>query len=300
MKTVIVLIVALYFTSTHAADCSTNPCGIAGYFNETRGYRCLQVGASALCTCPGHKYTFDRPCRLCGNQNASEDACTNSNGNLILCLESDDCGTSFSCLCNDTAGNSVQTTNADCDLTKPLQCSSTTNPGTGPSPCLHGGVYSGGICHCPSGYGGAVCQNRDDHNLCERVTCKTGFCATQPPQGPHQAVCLCPYGTWGEYCEMKGTPGFCLSGLCLNNGACQENVIGSTRFAYCKCAPGFNGTKCESNYFSCASAGFFQDTYMHEQGKYFECRTVTGGLRAEERSCPKGLRFNATSRLCLI
>ncbi|CAF1328197.1 unnamed protein product [Adineta steineri] len=210
--------------------------------------------------------------------------------------------------CVDLGGDSVLCTcpggayelNGPCHTTVPLTCSSSTTYPSSPSPCLNGGVFIYNICHCPSGYSGAICQDKSDYNLCEKVRCKNnGVCAIQNPNGPYEAVCLCRYGTWGDYCELNGTLGFCSAGSCLNGGACRENIIGSTRFAYCQCAPGYKGTKCETNYFTCPTAGSFVDADMHEQGKYFECKGVSGVLRIERKSCPKGLRYDASEKLCM-
>ncbi|CAF1411836.1 unnamed protein product [Adineta steineri] len=298
---IIIIVICLIFSYASAQGCSANVCDLGPYFSETNGYRCYDLGGnSALCTCPGGAYEINQPCRLCNRQDPANNVCRNTNGKLLACLETDDCGTSYACLCTaNTTDGTALTTDADCVTTNALTCSSTTNPST-PSPCLSGGVFTGGICHCPSGYSGAFCQDKNDYNLCERVRCKNnGVYAIQNPNGPYECVCLCQYGTWGDYCELNGTLGFCSASSCLNGGACRENVIGSIRFAYCQCAPGYRGTKCETNYFTCPTAGSFPDTDMHEQGKYFECKIVSGSFRIERKSCPKGLRFNTTSQLCM-
>ncbi|CAF0807806.1 unnamed protein product [Adineta steineri] len=318
MKTLIIIFVfCLIFSYVSAQACNANPCQLGGYYSETNGYRCFELGGgSALCTCPGSAYEINQPCRLCNRPNPANNVCRSNKGQPFYCLENNDCGTSYACLCMDTTtGNAVLTTDADCDTRVPLTCSSTTSP-SGPSPCLNGGVYTGGICHCPSGYSGTICQDKSDYNLCEKVRCKNnGVCATQNPNGPYEAVCLCRYGTWGEYCELTGkhffaillsnynctigTLGFCSGSLCSNGGACRENVISSTRHAYCQCAPGYKGTKCETNYFTCYTTGTFIDADMHEQGKYFECKLVSAVLRIERKSCPKGLRYNESAKLCM-
>ncbi|CAF1273525.1 unnamed protein product [Adineta steineri] len=297
---IVIIVICLIFSYASAQGCTTNICELGPYFNETNGYRCYDLGGgSALCTCPGSAYEINQPCRLCNRANPANNVCRNNNGKLIQCLESNDSGTSYACACIDTTtGDLALTTDADCDTTVPLTGSSTTYPSTS-SACLNGGVFIGGICHCPSGYSGAICQDKSDYNLCEKVRCKNnGVCAIQNPDGPNQSVCLCRYGTWGDYCELKGTLGFCSASSCSNGGACRENVIGSTRFAYCQCAPGYSGTKCETNYFTCSTPGSFSDTDMHEQGKYFECKMISGSLRIERKSCPKGLRFNTIPELC--
>lgn len=301
MKTIIItlIFIAYLYSSVQALSCSTNPCDLGPSFNDTNGYRCLDVNGDALCTCPGSGYEINERCRLCNRKYSVNNVCRNTTGKLLACLEDNDCGTSYACLCMDTStGGATLTTNADCDTTGPLTCSPTTNP-SGPSPCLNSGVFVNNICHCPSGYSGAVCQDKNDYNLCQRIMCKSrGVCAIQNPKGPYEAVCLCRYGTWGEYCELNGTLGYCSASSCMNGGACRENVVGATRHAYCQCELGYNGTRCENRYFTCARAGKFADTDMRDQARYFECLTVGGSLRAERRMCPRGLRFNETSQLC--
>ncbi|CAF0807787.1 unnamed protein product [Adineta steineri] len=267
MKTVIIIFVfCLMFSYASAQGCSANPCQLGDYFNEINGYRCIDLGGdSVTCTCPGSAYEINQPCRLCDNADPSKDACRNLNGKLIKCLENTDCGTSYACLCtaNNTDGFAL-TTDADCDTTVPLTCSSTTTTTTtttittpsGPSPCLNGGTYDGSICQCPP-------------------------------------------STWGDYCELNGTLGFCSARHCSNGGFCRENIINTTVFVYCQCQPGYRGTKCETNYFTCSTVGNFSNTDMHEQGKYFECKMIAGLLRIERKSCPKRLRFDQVSNVCM-
>ncbi len=70
-------------------------------------------------------------------------------------------------------------------------------------------------------------------------------------------------------------------------------------------------------YFICPSIGKFIDTLMSQQGKYFECTLLNGcklmkkffcimlsifflsiAYQLEQKSCPKGLRFNASRNTC--
>jgi len=234
-----------------------------------------------------------------------KNVCRNINGKLLLCLETRDYGTSFACLCAVTATTTALTTNADCDVAVTLTTRPTTTqaPTPAPSPCVNGGVFANGVCNCPSGYTGAVCAAKDDVTLCDRIKCKNGgVCAVRNSDGvgPYQAVCLCRYGTEGEYCELNGTLGACSTGSCLNGGNCRDVLIGTTRFAYCHCPSAYNGVKCDNLYFQCPSVGKFPDNTMFEQGKYFECTSVGGSLRAQQKSCPKGLRFNQMLQLCSL
>lgn len=102
-----------------------------------------------------------------------------------------------------------------------------------------------------------------EFSICPNIRCKNnGLCAVHNPTGPYEAVCRCRAGTWGEYCHLNGkvfvrvatierslplagTVGSCSSTVCMNGGACQENLVGSTRYVYCLCEPGFKGTKCD-------------------------------------------------------
>jgi len=298
------LIVSLIFTaflysSVQAQDCNVgNPCNVSGVFIPTRGYQCIQMGASVVCTCPGGVET-NRPCRLCDRSDPAKSACSNQTGNLIMCLEGNFFGTSaYACLCNDGTPNGVLTADANCDTTVTLTTSSTTTLAPGSIVCANGGVLVNGNCHCPSGYTGTLCASKTDANLCDRIVCKAGVCAIRNINKPYEGVCLCPYGTWGEYCELTGTLGFCSANSCSNGGACQENVVGTTRHAYCRCPAGYNGVKCENRYFICPDVGQFADPTMFAQGKYFVCTMVGGAYRIEQRSCAKGLRYNANLIRC--
>ncbi|CAF2735421.1 unnamed protein product [Rotaria sp. Silwood2] len=210
----------------------------------------------------------------------------------------------------------------------PIPSLSSTNPSvpsvtatsgfsTTASPCINGGVFVSGVCKCPSGYNGTICEQNQPTDLCRNIFCKNnGVCAIRNPNGPYVAVCLCRAYFSGEYCEIQGTSGVCSSSSCMNGAACREVVIGATRTAYCDCLLGYRGIKCENRiysyfiliskkqkfsslgYFTCTRADKFPDEELHEQGKYFECTNLGGGLRLERRSCPKGLRFNAVTKDC--
>jgi len=302
MKLLIVSLIYISFLylSAQAFRCdSNNICGLGGYYTLSRGYQCIQDGINdVICTCPGG-FERNMPCRPCNRSNSLQNVCRNTTGKLIACLETDQYGTSYVCLCSNGAGSPVATTNADCDPTAPLTSRPTTTTAAGsvvtPSPCLNGGVLVYGICNCPSGYGGAFCETLYVPDLCERIECKNGgACRVRGNRG----VCACHTGTFGDYCELNGTLGFCSSSSCLNGAACVENVVGTTRHAYCRCPPGYNGVKCDNRYFSCPTVGKFDDIDSHKQGKYFDCTNVGGTIRIEQKSCPPGLRFNTNYQIC--
>lgn len=118
-------------------------------------------------------------------------------------------------------------------------------------------------------------------NLCERVRClNAGVPAIRSVTGPNECVCLCKLGTSGEYCELNGrmimeilfisnecrsfsfslgTSGTCGANSCLNGGSCRENRIGTTVYAYCECAAGFKGPRCETR--TCSWCIIF--SFMH-------------------------------------
>ncbi len=114
--------------------CTNNPCDLGGYYTAQRGYQCIQTDPNtALCTCPnGGGVEVDKPCRmlmiwilknqklififigLCARTNPGQNVCR-PNAGLITCLEIDDYGTAFACLCSDPSGGPPRlTTDAGC------------------------------------------------------------------------------------------------------------------------------------------------------------------------------------------
>lgn len=107
-----------------------------------------------------------------------------------------------------------------------------------------------------------------------------------------------------------GTPGGCTSQLCRNGGRCEEKVLGSSRYAYCQCSPGYTGQFCQQrkcqmivsslgffdslDYFTCPQWGSFTDTVNCKYGRYFQCIDRTPIVQ----SCQKGYRFNPTTMQC--
>jgi hypothetical protein len=304
--TIIALIFTVFlYSTTQGLQCDqTNPCGYDMTYNPDNGYQCFNEDAfNVICTCPNGGIERNMPCRLCARTNPLSNVCRNSTGRLIMCLEDKSYVGGFACLCSNGFGSADLTTSAECDLAVTVTARPTTTTTTLvssiTSACVNGGIYANGVCNCPSGFIGPNCAEKSDANLCDKVYClNNGVCAIRNTAGPYQAVCLCRYGTYGEYCELTGTMGFCTTGLCLNGGACIENVVSTTRHAYCNCPAGFNGPKCETRYFTCPAAGSFADPVMFNQGKYFVCTNINGAFQLTQKSCPKGLRFNANVQGC--
>ncbi|CAF3132243.1 unnamed protein product [Rotaria sp. Silwood2] len=309
MKATIIIFIftGLLYFSSQALNCNDNPCELGGYFTQNRGYQCLQVDTAVFCTCPNGQLEIDRPCRVCNRTNPANNPCIVSS-TFLACLETDDYGATFACLCVGPSGP-VVTTSANCELSVTLTSTAiiasstatiTVPPVTSPT-CFNGGYFVDNDCHCPSGFGGIFCEQNFESHLCERIICQNrGVCAIRNPNGPYESVCLCRHGTSGDYCQLNGTSGFCAVDLCMNDAPCQETSIGSTRHAYCNCLPGYNGTKCENQYFKCISNGIFIDSFMNDQGKYFECTQINEFYQLERKSCPKGLRFNIDKTTCTL
>ncbi|CAF3808408.1 unnamed protein product [Rotaria sp. Silwood1] len=308
MKAMIIIFIftGLLYFSAQALNCDDNPCELGGYFIQNRGYQCLQVNTVVFCTCPNGQLEVDRPCRICNRTNPANNPCIVSS-NFLACLETNDYGTTFACLCMGPLGPAV-TTSANCDLSITLtstaiitSTSTTTVAPVTLSTCFNGGYFIDNDCHCPSGFGGIYCEQSFESQLCERIVCQNrGVCAIRNLNGPYESICFCRYGTSGDYCELNGTLGFCTPNLCMNDAPCQETLIGSTRHAYCNCLPGYNGTKCENQYFNCTFNGIFLDNFMSDQGKYFECTQSNDSFQLERKSCPKGLRFNTDKTTCTL
>lgn len=118
---------------------------------------------------------------VCNRTNPAYNPCVASS-NLITCLETDDYGTTFACLCMYSSGPAV-TTSANCGKYKAkiqlqnvnlcfsfglidLLVTSTSTTVTTSSTivsdlapvCLNGGYFISNVCHCPSGFGGALCE----------------------------------------------------------------------------------------------------------------------------------------------
>ncbi|CAL1529376.1 unnamed protein product [Lymnaea stagnalis] len=99
--------------------------------------------------------------------------------------------------------------------------------------CRNGGTCNvHGVCECPQGYKGVLC----DIALCTPACQNNGTCISP-------ATCACPPGFHGDYCE-KGTslstsaPASVCGRMCQNGGHCLPE-------GYCWCTLGFYGDACE-------------------------------------------------------
>ncbi len=88
------------------------------------------MNTDAVCTCPTGEYELNQPCRMrrnnnqykknlvleflgvCNRVNPANNPCIAS-PTLISCIETDDFGTTFACLCSGPSGPAL-TTAADC------------------------------------------------------------------------------------------------------------------------------------------------------------------------------------------
>nr|XP_054749959.1 uncharacterized protein LOC129255640 [Lytechinus pictus] len=87
--------------------------------------------------------------------------------------------------------------------------------------CLNGGTcMPEGVCHCPSGYAGRMCERE----LCQHSCKNGGRCVGKDK-------CLCPYGHLPPFCEPLCNP------PCQNNGRCIHP-------GRCICPKGYTGPAC--------------------------------------------------------
>jgi hypothetical protein len=114
--------------------CTNNPCNLGGYYTTQTGYQCIPIDpTTAFCTCPnGGGVEVNKPCGmlmiwilknqklififidLCNRTNSGQNVCRNTTGRLLRCLENNDYGTAFACLCSDPGVAPWLTTDADC------------------------------------------------------------------------------------------------------------------------------------------------------------------------------------------
>ncbi|CAF0786681.1 unnamed protein product [Rotaria sordida] len=293
----------------------SNPCKLDqqgsthSYFLPINGYHCLDaVNGEFICTCPDSSTTRNQPCRICDRQ---PNPC-GVGPSVVACT---DINQSFVCLCKNEQGELIHSTMPCGTFLKkyfPKENNLfsiilgnyivTTPP---ENKCQNKGVRdpTTNLCNCPSGFTGSKCETRADKQLCDKIECMSnGACAIRPifdGATTYQSVCLCRAGYDGDYCEWRSTIGSCTVSYCLHGGICQRRQIGSSKYIYCQCKPGWAGSRCETQYFHCESSGYFIDEHMRNQGKYFSCISFDDDYLLLQLSCPKGLKFDPKKQLCL-
>ena len=169
-------------------------------------------------------------------------------------------------------------------------------------------------CNCPIGYSGALCQitpctnskvenakkyifqiSRYFQLFKNRIFNRFSPCQnsaecwvstrTQLPE----AVCKCPLGFSGEYCEI--TP--CTNSPCKNDGTCR---VADSSYE-CDCIEGFSGKSCEiSPCFDdpCGSNGFCEIVEISNSTFGYSCECEDGytGSHCEISPCDKNPCFN--------
>ena len=98
--------------------------------------------------------------------------------------------------------------------------------------CENGGTCSEGICICPEGFSGTLCEIEDVvEDPCEDIVCQNGGTCSE-------GICICPEGYSGPFCEIEDVVADpCEDIICQNGGTCSEGI--------CVCPDGFSGTLCE-------------------------------------------------------
>ncbi|CAF3703948.1 unnamed protein product [Rotaria sordida] len=170
------------------------------------------------------------------------------------------------------------------------------------------------VCTCPNNVVpvlNAPCRTAISVNQasCNRTCLNGGVCnivnGTQ--------VCWCGLGYTGSSCELQGTATRCATGVC-QAGACVEQTLGATVYAYCYCNPGWTGARCDQCYFTCQRVGVFPDTAYCTIGRYYYCPQASGSkyfqielfiddddvfiLAPIIALCPDGQKFNRLTSQC--
>lgn len=192
------------------------------------GGRCADVRSSYACACPrGYAGDF---CQVDVDECAAHQ-----------CQHGATCRdgvASYTCICPD--GFDGEFCEHDID-----ECAS--------NPCLHGGTCTdaagGYSCACAPAWHGPQCATPRDRT-CAHAPCAAGARAcvdsAPDPATGNNFTCLCSDGFEGVYCEhafCDVTP--CVHGACLND----------TKSAWCACAAGYSGRRCETERDECAEGG---------------------------------------------
>ncbi|VDK78277.1 unnamed protein product [Litomosoides sigmodontis] len=228
-------------------------------------------------TCTAAKDTFECSCTsgfegaLCADD---IDECMNAPcKNDAICMNSFG---SFICLCKDGFRGALCEEETPCD---PNPCFNdgicsvtdgsyhcTCQPGFTSDRCqerIEQGCYCksdkqiciNGICKCPDGFMGKHCDKPLSWSCVKNKGCANGGTCVEstgnclcPPASTGQcviknglAVCVCPVGNLGEFCEIADV---CETNPCMNGGKCLLDVTTTSNFK-CICDERFSGTRCE-------------------------------------------------------
>lgn len=159
--------------------------------------------------------------------------------------------------------------------------------GCNPNPCKHGGNCTlgrdlkTGVCSCPEGYHGNICEKK---NGCYGKPCRKGKChIADMAKAPMNFTCKCNEGIVGKKCDTVDPCGKgknpCKQGKC---------VIDAKLKAVCECPTGMSGSKCDKR--NC--------TIVEFKGKHFEHK----GLKTYvDKSFEEKLhKLDALAKICQV